>query len=120
MLGGHDARDARDGEDVAFLQGVGADEGAGGRVAECDVAGGEGGAVGGGFVGDGDLVGLGGCGVEVGEVGWGWLGGRRQGVEVVEGRARGMEEVVVAVVVVGGDCGVGEDSGGGVRAGGWW
>ena len=61
-LGGHDGRDARHGQDVAFAQQVLADEGLKRRSAEADVAGGGGEAVGRGFGGDGDDVDGGGGG----------------------------------------------------------
>lgn len=57
-FGGHDPRDARDGEDVPLFLGgvVDGDERVGGG--EGEGAGGEGGAGGGGFSGCGDYVGF--------------------------------------------------------------
>lgn len=62
LLDGRDACDACHGEDVAFFERVTLDEREEVGIGEADRADGDGNAVGGGFVGNGDLVdgGLGG------------------------------------------------------------
>lgn len=66
-LDGHDACDAGDRENVAFLKGVFLDRGEEVGGGEADGADGDGDAAGRGFVGDGDLM-DGGGGGEVGEM----------------------------------------------------